>query len=141
MSKKKKRDAVNTPVPTPNTQGAQIAQISGTRFAGPIPPPDLLKGYDDIIPGAAERILRMAEEEAAYAHRMNQLTLELSAKEVKRGQVSGFGVAIAAFIVATVALFLGLEKAAMTIGGTTIVGLVTVFVTGRKYGAEKPKKE
>jgi hypothetical protein len=31
-----------------------------------------------------------------------------------------------------VALFFGYEKAASIIGGTTVVGLVTVFVVGKK---------
>ena len=32
-----------------------------TSFSGPIPHPETLKGYNEIVPGAAERILAMAE--------------------------------------------------------------------------------
>ncbi len=36
-----------------------------SEFSGPIPPPDLLDGYNQIIPDAAERILAMAEKQQA----------------------------------------------------------------------------
>ena len=31
------------------------------RFAGPLPPPQLFEGYERVCPGAADRILTMAE--------------------------------------------------------------------------------
>lgn len=34
-----------------------------TAHAGPLPAPETLGGYEEILPGAAERILRMAERE------------------------------------------------------------------------------
>lgn len=37
-------------------------------FAGPLPHPDLLKKYDEVLPGTAERILAMAEEEQRIRH-------------------------------------------------------------------------
>jgi uncharacterized membrane protein len=42
------------------------------QFSGPIPPPDALEKYDRIIPGAAERILSMAENEAASRQRNDE---------------------------------------------------------------------
>jgi uncharacterized membrane protein len=39
--------------------------VVAQQFSGPIPPPDTLAQYDGIVPGAAERILKMAENEAA----------------------------------------------------------------------------
>lgn len=42
-----------------------------TAHAGPLPAPETLSGYEEILPGAAERILRMAEREQE-----SRLTLE-----------------------------------------------------------------
>jgi uncharacterized membrane protein len=33
---------------------------------GPLPHPAVLKQYDDVVPGAAERIMRMAEQQAQH---------------------------------------------------------------------------
>ena len=35
-------------------------------FQGPIPPPNVLEAYERLVPGAAERILKMAENQAAH---------------------------------------------------------------------------
>jgi len=33
----------------------------GMEFSGPIPPPAVMDGYEKVLPGAAERILKMEE--------------------------------------------------------------------------------
>lgn len=38
-------------------------------YQGPLPHPDTLKGFEDIIPGAANRILKMAENEQEFRHK------------------------------------------------------------------------
>jgi uncharacterized membrane protein len=35
-------------------------------FYGPLPPPNLVAGYENVSPGAAERIIKMAEKEAEH---------------------------------------------------------------------------
>lgn len=39
-------------------------------FSGPIPPPAVLAEYDSRFPGFAERIMSMAEREAATRHEL-----------------------------------------------------------------------
>ena len=39
----------------------QSTKIVSQKFSGPLPPPELLEGYERILTGAADRILRMAE--------------------------------------------------------------------------------
>lgn len=36
------------------------------RFSGPIPHPRILKGYEEILPGSADRILTMAENQSKH---------------------------------------------------------------------------
>lgn len=62
---------------TPNKGGRTISrQILQAEYHGPIPPPNLLKGYDDIHPGLADRIVRMAEAESIHRQAMEQKALE-----------------------------------------------------------------
>ena len=42
-----------------------ISQISQS-FSGPLPPPQVLASYDQILPGCAERIIKMAEEQGLH---------------------------------------------------------------------------
>ena len=52
------------------TQRLQVTETIQQRieFSGPIPPPQVLKQYEEIIPGAGERILAMAEKEQDHRH-------------------------------------------------------------------------
>ena len=36
------------------------------RYEGPLPPSGMLKEYDDVLPGAADRIISMAERQSAH---------------------------------------------------------------------------
>jgi uncharacterized membrane protein len=51
-------------------QGQQLqAFIQAQTFSGPLPPPEILTKYNEAIPNGAERIMAMAERQAA--HRQN----------------------------------------------------------------------
>lgn len=72
-------DAENPPVAIPPELDQivrGIAQIRVTEeisrveaFSGPLPPPEVLRGYNDVLPGAAERIFTMAEAQAEHRRR------------------------------------------------------------------------
>src|SRR5215203_4580424 len=51
------------PIGTPD----QISQVSVTD-AAVLPPPAMFQGFEDVVPGAANRILLMAESEAQHRH-------------------------------------------------------------------------
>ena len=102
-----------------------------TSFSGPIPHPETLKGYNEIVPGAAERILAMAEDDAKHLREMEAAALNTARAEARLGQWLGFGIGIAALGTSLAALFLGSPWVAGILGGATVVGLVSVFVVGR----------
>ena len=37
-------------------------------YSGPIPHPNILRQFEEVIPGSAERILKMAEKEQEHRH-------------------------------------------------------------------------
>ena len=57
----------------PQTQTSKIEKIVvSTQFSGPVPPPETLAKYESIVPGVAERIFKMAENEAAARIRIEE---------------------------------------------------------------------
>lgn len=101
-------------------------------WGGPLPAPDTLKEYDVIIPGLAERIVKMAETQSAHRIELEGKVVNSQLSESKRGQYLGFIIAVIC-ICATVWLSLaGHEAVAGVLGGTALVGLVTVFVVGKR---------
>lgn len=127
MAKKSKNNT-----PAKKTQVTQ-QQITASQFSGPIPPPSILGDYDQVVPGAAERILIMAEKNADHQREMEKTALNEGVKATKRGQLYGLIIGLTAFLTVMFTSWIGCEKAASIVGGTTVVGLVAVFVIGRVW--------
>ncbi len=120
---------------------ATHSQVTAT-FSGPLPLPETLERYNRIVPGAAERILAMAEADAKHLQALELASLAASQEEARRrhiearhGQIYGLCIGLTALATSALALVLGYEQAAVVIGGTTVVGLVAVFVVGRFKGS------
>lgn len=64
-------------------------EVLSARFSGPLPLPSSFREYDEILPGSAERILRMAEEEQAGRHEWDKAALDGALKENARVQFLG----------------------------------------------------
>ncbi len=115
-----------------------LLHVRESKYSGPIPPPESLEYYESVLPGAADRILRMAEENAKSLRETasRQLDIDSSVEqnrhdETSKGQHFGLGATILAFSVTALALALGYPAVAGIISSATIVALAAVFVTGR----------
>jgi len=114
-------------------------QVHQSQYSGPIPPPESLEYYEGILPGAADRILRMAEESARSVRASNaaqwdvEKTIEHNRHdETKRGQIFALATVLSMVVLAGVALVTGHPAVAGTICSVTVIGVATVFITGRK---------
>lgn len=68
---------------------------------------------------------------------MEKTAMELGSKESRRGQYLAIIAVAIAFSSATACAYLGAPTTAAVIGGATVVGLVTVFVTGRSIRSKE----
>ena len=48
-------------------------RVQRAEFTGPVPPPRWLEGYEQIVPGAANRLISLAETEARHRRRHETL--------------------------------------------------------------------
>lgn len=113
---------------------AALQLISQTvRFSGPVPHPDDLARYDEILPGAADRIFAMAKKEQAHRHFKERKTLEISS----RGQWFGFILGIVILAVGGWLLHEGKDAAGYVALISALVALVGAFF----YSRSEAKKE
>ncbi|MBF0131401.1 MAG: DUF2335 domain-containing protein [Magnetococcales bacterium] len=123
--------------PSPQVQ----AVVHHSRFEGPLPHPLIMEGYDKVIPGAAERILHMAEESVAFQQKISMAALSAQSNDTRRGQWFAFLVALCALITGGVAILTGNPVAGATIISTTLAGGVGTFVFVRRKSETSPTSD
>lgn len=118
-----------------------MEQSIETSYNGPIPPPSYLKGYKDVLPNAPERILAMAEKQQEHRMKMEESLVERNLRLSERGQRLGFVIVIL-FLAASVFLAInGHENLAYLIMGTTLLGVLAVFVLNKLPWFNKDEEE
>jgi len=117
-----------------------VQQIKAASFSGPLPPPDILSGYDDICPGAAERIIKTYENEVAHRHELERAAVEAEIKiqssiprEILIGQIFAFVVCIGFLAAGTFLISTEHEISGSLFGGGGLVGVVSAFLVSRKH--------
>ncbi len=123
-----------------NTQrGGQryIMEVQRTEsFSGPLPSPEILKGYSEVIPDAPERLLRMAERQNAHDMEMDQENMRLARRSMdrgfnaaRRGQILGFILGIILIGCGVYLTKFGFESVGLVIFSTSLVAVIANFVT------------
>lgn len=78
----------------------QVAQVSHHR--GPLPRPDILKEYEQALPGLGQTIVNMALEDAEHRRMMDVAILNAKKRDNLLGQVFGFTIGTIAIIAGAV---------------------------------------
>lgn len=150
--KRKKRvvlpsDRVNSQPAAPQPQGGQRppllreAHIEEHRYSGPIPNPALLKEFDNVLPGCAERIIRMAEEQATHRQLLERTVIIGDSRRANQGLWVGGAVAVLFLAGAVFLIYNGHDAAGATLGTMDLASVVGIFIYGTvSRRAERLKK-
>ncbi|MYC29849.1 MAG: DUF2335 domain-containing protein [Chloroflexi bacterium] len=118
-------------------------QIQETTIAwqGPLPPPGALQAYDDVIPGAADRILKMAEDQAAHRIQMDRLAVHSEIRSSLWGVTAGFLLSAGVIGGGIYLIATGHDWAGSMLIGFDLATLAGIFVYGtRSRLAERNRK-
>lgn len=116
----------------------EIAQISivevrqENMFEGPLPHPAILEGYEKTLPGAADRVLKMAEENASNRHDINHKIVDADNMRSGRGQILGFILSIFFVGAAIWCAYLDQPFPASILGVGGFSSIISIFVLGKK---------
>lgn len=120
----------NSPTETREEIVQMMASITRSVYRGPLPPPEILKGYDLVKPGFAERVFVMAEVQSK--HRMQLEKTVITGDHLKSwvGLFLGFFVACGVFYGSYDLVKKGHDTAGTILGGSALATLVGIFVRG-----------
>ena len=111
---------------------AQAVKVLYQQFSGPIPPPQILSGYEQVQAGFAERIVAMAEKEQSHRQGLETQALTASISIQKRGQTFALLLSLLILSLSGFLIYEGKELAGSALAGATLTGLAYIFITGRK---------
>ncbi len=129
------QDGIPQPGSDTDVDESGLIQMQGafSAYSGPIPPPQALRDFEEVCPGLADRIVKMAEK----TQDANIRDIDNRHRETTIGQISGLVATLSMAAVAIVALLKNFPSVAGIVCSTTIVALATVFLVGKKYSAKK----
>jgi uncharacterized membrane protein len=101
-----------------------------SQYSGPIPSPEALARYNEIVPGAAAQLIEWANRQATHRQSLEDFAVRHEAKRSWWGLAAGFAIAISAVAGGVLCILNGHDVAGASLVGTSLVGIVTTFVVG-----------
>ena len=110
----------------------RVVRTEASFYRAPVPPPDMLQGYENIVPGSAKQILDQASEQTTHRMRLEDKAVDAGIDNSKRGQWFGFVIAMAVVGVGALAVFTGAGLIGVGLILPGLAGLVAVFVYSQR---------
>ncbi len=120
---------------TPNS--VVTREVSAALYSGPIPDPIYLEKYEHICPGAADRIIKMAEKQAEHRQMLESMALKSNTRNSAFGVVFAFILGVITILCGATLAYFGRELSGTLLGSAGLIGLVGVFI----YGTRSNQKE
>jgi len=106
-------------------------------YGGPLPAPSILKAYDMVSPGLAERIVAQAENQSQHRMQLEKTVVENDIKRANWGLGLGFAFAIFCYVLGGLLIWNNHDWAGASIISVNTVSIVVAFV----YGSNNRKQE
>jgi uncharacterized membrane protein len=109
----------------------KIEYSQGKTVSGPLPSSEEFAGYEQTLPGAANRILKLMEEETVHRHKIEDKVVDESLKISRRGQNIGLIVLLASAVLLGISIIYKQPIGSIAPAILALTALVSVFV-GKK---------
>ena len=96
--------------------------------SGPLPVPEELAAYDSIVPGAANRIITMAENQALHRQKSEMADLEADILISKLGLYFGFACFVIPLVISLILVMYGQGEYVKLFLGVSIISVIPSFL-------------
>lgn len=104
--------------------------------SGPIPPPEIVAGYEQILPGSADRLFSMAESQAEHRQTLEKVGLNAAIHREKQGMWIAASLATLFGLLGAGLIYTGNGTTGLAIILTELIGLGALFI-GTERSAKK----
>lgn len=129
----KKEDILELIEEAPEEEKDKIIEMAfKTHYSGPIPPPELLKEFDNIIPNGADRILKLAENQSSHRQEVEKSIVNAKNRDSFLGVLFAGIMGIIGLLGGIFLIYQGHSVVGSLFSGGTLVSLVGVYLRGTK---------
>lgn len=114
-----------------NKKGEIIQKLEMSRsitYSGAVPPPEMLREFDKIIPNGADRFMKMAENQSEHRRKMEEKIVKSNVRNENLGLVFAFSISIIGLISAAILAYKGNNVGAGVFAIPALGGLVNSFL-------------
>lgn len=125
---KLKKEIIDLP---DNKKGEIIQKLEMSRsitYSGAVPPPEMLREFDKIIPNGADRFMKMAENQSEHRRKMEEKIVKSNVRNENLGLVFAFSISIIGLISAAILAYKGNNVGAGVFAIPALGGLVNSFL-------------
>lgn len=122
-------------------QVRHMVMVQQKSYRGPLPPSELLSGYEAFCPGATERFIGQLEANQKHQHEMEKLAVSATITRDQENRRYGFALTCLALIASVTLGVTGHDVLAGTIATTTIGTILVTFILNRRPNNSKDDKE
>ncbi len=108
-----------------------------TKYSGPIPSPDVLKKYSEVLPDAPDRIFKMAEMSLESVIDSNKKIIEIESRKISKGQTSALIIGILGILGGSFCAYIGQPTVGVAIVSLTGVTAIPGFISAKMKKKEK----
>lgn len=128
-------------------ESSATLKVQKEMYSGPLPHPSHLKEYEECYPGAAEEIIKMAVKQSDHRQDMEKRYLVIQEQDMinhykhsGRGMLFGFILSLIFLVGGIVLIALDKSASGLILISTVIIGLVGLFMSGRKSSKNNEEK-
>ncbi len=110
------------------TERRRQGLVAHQSYEGPLPPPKFFEQYEQVLPGAAERMMSSAEKQNDHRIRQEDRMIRHACRTETVGQVCAVAVSAGAIYAATIVTNPWVAAALI---GTPLVSIVKLFIQKR----------
>ncbi|WP_417464579.1 DUF2335 domain-containing protein [Kordiimonas sp.] len=117
----------------PNSQQklVTITMAKSLRYQGPLPLASELRGYEEVLPGAADRIITMAEKEQGHRQRHDDTAQRYYFVDRMTGFVAGFILLLGMVGASVYCIYIDKADWSLLFMGAGVLGLIAKFLPGK----------
>lgn len=106
--------------------------VQMSRFSGPIPSPEVLAKYEEVIYGLADKLIDRFEKQSDHRMELEKKVTDADILQSRMGLIFGAVIAMSFLWCSYHLVMSGHDVAGGTLGASSIGGIITTFVVGSK---------